>query len=378
MRNLTMVMPADEPYSPRSGGAVATVGDALVRALTADGVAVQVVSPHLGAPQYPSGNVTQLRSGAHRSLTNRVVGRARRALTHRNGTDATERYRAEAREAAENQAVVVHNDARLAVALRRGGHRVILWLHNLLPEQDAEVLRAADAAGVAFVCVSGYVREWTAQAYGIDLAAMDVVHNTIDADEFRPPEAWSGAGALRVVIHGRIDPNKGQLLAARAVAAARERGARIDLTVVGAVKTFGMSRERVDAYVGELRAAVDAAGAAWDGPVQREAMPALLRRFDVALALPTVPEPFSLAALEGMASGCATVAVPLGGLAEVVGDAARLCAPDVGSVADALGELAADADDVARWRERARTRAEDFAWPGGAARIRTILDGISR
>lgn len=351
-------MPSDEPYSPESGGAVATVGSMVARALDEVGVPVQVVSPFLGATPYREGSLTELRHGRPRSFAARALAR----LAARGGArDGSEAYAEAATAALRNRDVVVHNAPRLGQRLATDGHTVTCWLHNLLPSQDGDALRAAAAAGVTFVAVSAYVRDWTAQHHGVDAAAVEVIHNGIDVEAFRrPAPASSSTRGVRAVIHGRVDPNKGQLLAARSVAHARAAGADVSLTVLGAVKTFGMSPARTREYERELRDALDDAGAAWAGHVPRSAVPAALHAHDVSLALPTVPEPFSLAALEGMAAGCATVAVPVGGLAEVVGDAALRCGPVVEEVSAALVRLARDPALVERLSAAGVERAARF------------------
>lgn len=367
MTTVTMVLPADEPYSP-AGGAIATVGDGISRAMVDAGLAMRVIAPPTTGVPY-AGSLTPV--DATRGLPGKALARVARLLG-RPLADEDDRYHEAAAAAVATESVIVHNDPALAALVARNGHRVVLWLHNLVV--DGEAIRAAVDAGVRLVAISRFVRDWTATTHGIDPDPVEVVYNTVDTDLFRPPDRWDPTDRLRVVIHGRIDPGKGQLLAARAVARARRGGVPVDLTVVGPVRTFGMVPDQVDAYVRDLRAAVADADATWDGPATRDTVPGLLRRFDVSLAPPTVGEPFSLAALEGMASGCATVAVPIGGLTEVVGDAALLVDPTPEALADALALLATDRGALASWRSRARERAMGFAWPGdGVERVLALL-----
>ncbi|WP_220084430.1 MULTISPECIES: glycosyltransferase family 4 protein [Cellulosimicrobium] len=370
---VSMVLPADEPYASASG-AVSAVAHALTRHLLDRGAQVEVLSPRAGVPTHPAGEVRELWSAGNRPLARRAAARVRRALAREN--DAWAAYRREVVRRSTGDAVIVHNDARLARLVAVSGRPTVLWLHNLLAAQSGEDVRAFAAHGGTIVGVSEHVRAWTVREHRVPEGRTTVVHNALDHDVFRPPDRWQPGPSLRVVIHGRIDPNKGQVLAAEAVALARSRGAAVELSVAGAVKTFGMSPPDVEAYVARLDDALRAAGARRLGPVPAAQVPALLAGSDVGLALPTVPEPFSLAALECMASGCAVVAVPLGGLAEVVGDAALLCEPTTTDVADALCTLASDPDALARRRAAALARAGRFTWEDSAERTLAVLHDL--
>lgn len=367
---VSMVLPADEPYASASG-AVSAVVHALTRHLLDRGTEVEVLGPRAGAPTHPEGEVVQLWSAGNRPFPVRAGARLRRVLTRE--TDAWAAYRREVARRCTGDVAVVHNDAELARLLAGSGRPTVLWLHNLLAQHSGDDVRAFVAHGGAIVCVSEHVRAWTVREHRVPGERTAVVHNALDRDVFRPPDRWRPGPSLRAVIHGRVDPNKGQVLAARAVALARSQGAPVELVVAGAVKTFGMEPHAVDAYVAQLEDALDAAGARRLGPVPAAEVPALLARSDVGLALPTVPEPFSLAALECMASGCAVVAVPLGGLAEVVGDAAVLCEPSVTDVAAALRTLASDPEALAERRAASLARARSFSWEASTERTLGVL-----
>ncbi|MCB7137044.1 glycosyltransferase family 4 protein [Cellulosimicrobium marinum] len=369
----TFVLPADEPFGRVGSGAVATVTAHLAQGLVARGREVAVVSSRVRGAPLADVALTTTPWSASPSPVTRAARRLRR-LARRGPADPFDTYRAQVVASAPAGTVVVHNDARLAAKLARHDRRVVLWLHNLVVD-DA----VADAGATCrMVAVSDYVRRWTAERHGVPLDRIDVVPNGVDVAAFRPREGERRPGPLRVVVHARIDPNKGQVVAARAVAALRARGVPVELTVAGALRTFGMDADRVRAYQDELRTALDRAGATYVGEVPHADMPRLLREQDVALALTAVPEPFSLAALEAMASGCAVVAVPSGGLAEVVGDCARLVDLGTEPVADALAGLERDPALRADLARRARERAETFSWSASVGALVDVLDATPR
>lgn len=370
-RSFDLVLPAEETFTSVRAGAIATVNAELARALARAGARARIISPAVEGEALGAENVVSLQFGRRRPLVARVASRARRVL-QRGPVDAHAGYRAEVVREVRGDVVVVHNDPVLATSLAQAGHRVVLWLHNLLTGADGAAL-AAIPPTVAVVTVSDYVRRWTATEHGLDAERITVIHNGVDTDRFRPPVDRPGGRALAVVCHGRIDPNKGQVLAADAVAQLRAKGVPVDLTIIGAPQTFGMTRDHVASYLEDLRRATAAAGARLTGRVPPSQIPDLLRTFDVALILPTVPDPFPLAGLEAMASGCAVVAVPLGGVDEMVGDAALRVEPTVDSVSAALRRLAAEPGLLGAYQARGRERSRGFTWDAAAARLLALV-----
>src|SRR5262249_6359506 len=110
------------------------------------------------------------------------------------------------------------------------------------------------------------------------------------------------------------------------------------------------------------------------GDVPPEEMPALYRLSDVVL-IPSVPdegvvEATSIAALEGMASGCVVIASDLGGLREIVshGETGLLVSPgDPDAIARAILAVLEDAPLAARIGSAGRRRAVAHHATGAAA-----------
>ena len=93
----------------------------------------------------------------------------------------------------------------------------------------------------------------------------------------------------------------------------------ISLTVAGGLWFYGHGDEMNDPYFRLLKSKMDAAEASCLGHVVRAEVPELIRDHDVVCVLSRSQEPFSLVALEAMASGCAVIASNRGGLPEACG-----------------------------------------------------------
>lgn len=375
--DVTFVLPEEERYSA-AGGAIATVTRELVTALQRQGASTSVISPRSHSPiPYAAARVDWLSRTGDLSVARRtwyaVSARVRRAHS-----PWRSRYLREVEQVLTDtnpDAVVVANDPQLAGLLARhhSGRTVVLWLHNYLVGAPARALRDLPAT-VRIVAVSDAVRRWTAEQHELDPARISVIHNGVDTTRFHPGPSERAPGPMRVVCHGRIDPNKGFLVAAEAVAALRAAGRTdISLTIIGGRRTFGYDESAVDDYMRALEDAVGRARGTFTGWIPAQDVPEALRAFDVACVLPLVPDPFLMAGLEAMASGCAVVAVPLGGVAEWVGDAAIIVEPDAMSVAHALEALATDQDMLDAAKEAATAQAARFTWDVAAGALTALL-----
>ncbi len=177
-----------------------------------------------------------------------------------------------------------------------------------------------------------------------------VVPNAVDVDLFRPPRGGRqlrSPGELVVGYLGRLDPEKGiGALLEGFAAAPLARGARLVIAGSGTLSPLVRRAAAIDprvSYRGQLVGA-DARVAFW-------------QEVDV-FCLPSTAEGLSISLLEAMASGCAVLATPEGGL-EVAAEGGLAIDPSrlAASLGERLGQLAADPSLVAALGAAARQRA---------------------
>lgn len=366
--SFAFVLPSAERYGPARGGAISTCVRGVVRELVRDGVRTHVLAPRSADAEYAEGEIETLQETGDPQSTVRRLGRALLGRLRPSAWGARARYLSSVDRAVSRTrpaVVVVSNDPDLAAILARGHPetRILLWLHNYLQGREIEALRRVPDS-VRMAAVSDSVRTWTLEVAELAPNRVTTIPNGVDHAVFHPdPVRGTTPGPVRIVIPGRIDPNKGQLLGLRAVAEARRRGLpEVEVMIMGDVQTFGHPAGADSRYATEVESEAAALGATILGRVPADEVGRTLRGSEIALVLPLVPEPFGLAALEAMATGVATVAVATGGLAEVLGDGAVLVRPEVDDVASSLGRLVKDERFRAVIAARGVARAAAFSW----------------
>ena len=258
----------------------------------------------------------------------------------------------------------IHADAHYGVAARAGralGIPVVAHLHLPPPEERSgwrRVLRGrhreprdpdvfGPGSGITrFVAVSTAMRRaWIAADLPPD--RVDVVHNGIDLDRFRPPVGDERASMRRALgidpaatvigYVGRIDDRKGvpQLVDAFARIAAD----RPDVVLVAVGEP---TRHLLEADGGAAFAALKATShpaIRWLG--KRTDVAELYRAMDLLVVPSQWEEPFGMVATEAMASGLCVVATARGGLPEILDGELRanLVGPTAPEIATRLGEL---------------------------------------
>jgi glycosyltransferase involved in cell wall biosynthesis len=239
-------------------------------------------------------------------------------------------------------------------AARRYAARVVRTEHSTRVYDDPSCwpfsrwsLRRADAV----ICISEHVREVAIRRAPFLIGRRNdvaVVHNGVDTSRFvpRPPDTRrTKDDPVRFLALGRLDPRKGLDLALAALA--RVPQARLSIVGDGSARA---SLEQQAAQLG-LGPRVRFAGHAGD---VREA----IANADVALSS-SKQEGLGIALLEAMAMERPVVAVPIGGLPEVVRDGETgwlATSRETGALARAM-QAAVDAPDERSLRgKRARQR----------------------
>ena len=251
-----------------------------------------------------------------------------------------------------------------ATLLARGPRRLIslAWRRR----REARAVRAATRV----VCNSEFTRDAVLAAYRPGASKVVTIHKAVDTSAFARPEVLPPdplpcrpAGA-RLAFVGTNWQIKGLDVLLKATARLKATHPGVTLAVAG---------QDPSATGGKVRRLVRGLGLSdrvfFTGRLDRAALAALLWHADV-FVLPSRQEAFGVSALEALAAGVPVVASDVGGLGEILRDAAHgvLCPPDSPrALAEAIGGLLGAA---ARRRELAR--------PGPARAAQFSLDRMIR
>ena len=200
------------------------------------------------------------------------------------------------------------------------------------------------------IAVSEHTRGEVVRLLGVDPDRIAVTYEAADAPAVAPDQATLeryGIEAPFFLYVGSAYPYKN--LARLIDACARVDGHT--LVLAGEYEDFGAAlKQQASERV------------VFTGPVSESELAALYAGA-FAYAFVSLAEGFGLPGLEAMAAGVPVVAARAASLPEVYGDAAHYCDPrDVGSIASALREVAADGELRQRLVERGRARAAEFSW----------------
>ncbi|NQX12199.1 glycosyltransferase [Microbacteriaceae bacterium VKM Ac-2855] len=234
-------------------------------------------------------------------------------------------------------------------------------------EAERWVLDSADAVVVAGVSERSTIE----RGYGVPAERIHVVPPGVD------PRFVAGSGPRAgVVLVGRVQPLKGQLLAVQALRMLAQNmsgqgmpAERVSADVPTLTIAGGAAPGR-ESYLDEVRAAAIGLPVEFTGPVDRDEAARLLRSAAVAL-MPSAVETFGLVALEAAASGTPVLARRTDGLTDAVAEGRSGLLVDSAEPADwaaALGALIADAP------LRERLGAGGIAWAGEHSWSRAASD----
>lgn len=206
-------------------------------------------------------------------------------------------------------------------------------------------------------CVSQAVLD-TLMSQGIRPAATEIIHNGIDVERFTPaPDGPPPVPPLRMLLSGRLSPDKGLDVALEAAGLVHRAGVPLQLSLVGTVPP-----EAVAALAERIRSEGLEACVQLPGRQPRAAMPHVLRQHHVLLVPSVADDALPRSAQEGMACGLAVIASRIGGLPELIEDGVSgLLVPpgDAASLAAAIARLSTEPGLRERLgaagRERVRT-----------------------
>jgi glycosyltransferase involved in cell wall biosynthesis len=378
---ISILTPPNEHYSPVSGGAVATVVMEQSKVLVARGHDLTILAASNSDPVYTIGHVVPLRSTRREALSI-IQRRWAKLFEVIHGWDYPyyRYYLSSAIAALEElpkppEAIVVHNDLVLPKYIRRAfpDSTIVCWLHN---EWRTHLRRPADSLSCVdtFVTVSDYIRDFTADLYGLPPHKMVTIVNGVDPAVFSPRADFTAPSKpLKVLYIGRIDRNKGPDIAADAVAALKKQGVPIKFTVAGGLWFYGHGKEMDDPYFRQLYGKIEAVGGKYLGHVTRPLVPELIRQHDVVCVLSRSQDPCPLVTLEAMASGCAVLGSNRGGIPQSCGEAGLLVDPDdLSAVTEKLKLIASDPALLAQQKRLSVEQAARGTW----AKLVDQMEGV--
>ena len=329
------------------------------------------------ADRYPSTDVIEYDGAAYPSFAERGrdAALARFGLPRRAAIRAFQPI-AEVLAAQPPSIVVAHNAPALPWLIHHQPHTVVLYAHNdivrSLTRLELERLRQVRA----IVCVSRDLAERTESRLPRSLAdRVHVVENGVDPEAFSPSGDTHAGARLRVMFVGRMVEEKGADVLLRA-AAALDRD-DLEFVLVGSAgfdpaAPLSPYERTLRALAGRVRSPVRFLPFA-----DRAELPGILRSADVFAAPSRWPEPSGLTLGEAMATGLPVITTAVGGIPEVVGDAALLTSPGaVGEIAAALERLAVDPALRRLLGDAARRRAVDHDWSRSWSQFSTVLAAL--
>lgn len=233
------------------------------------------------------------------------------------------------------------------------------WIHTLHSEPSKEVpprVRALMAACYVLgravpVCISEGLANRTAAYYHLARSGVRVVYNGVRLVS-RPAEAVRELDLPVIVSVGRLNPNKNQTLAIRALAELRRRGVSARLVLVG----DGESR---DVLGEEARSLGVGDGVLFRGAIP-DVWPDLWRAS--CFVLTSQYEGLPLAVLEALGAGLPVISTDVGAVSEVLGESGMLVPPgDLLALVDGLERILRDVPLRTSMAEEALRESKRFA-----------------
>jgi len=290
--------------------------------------------------------------------------------------------------------------------------RIVLHTHDeLLTRLDPRIVDRRLALADAVVTCSEFVTRRLQARFPRRAARIHTIGNGVDTERFHPVGAAQVVALPRhqVLFVGRVSPEKGVHVLARAFEAVLAQVPDAFLTVIGSAGLLPYNQIRLlesDPHVASLRefygsgllqrirkqvlearhGYVDAicssmspqtrARVEFRGPSSHEELPALYQGASLLVAPSLCEEPFGLPLAEAMASGLPVIASRAGGMCGIVeeGRTGRLVERgDVRALAEAMISLLRDPQTLAGMGRASREAAETrFGWTAAAERLENV------
>ena len=348
---LAILLPRGEAFQSEGAGAVTIcVRDAL--AVSALAPRIKVLGEAVSQPFAPAHFIgLKLASWLYGRRTNRYVQGAIQAL----------------RELAPAY-IEIHNRPVHVAAIRKAfpDIPILLYLHNdprtMRGIRDKSKREQCLEQVSAVVCVSEFIRGCMLD--GLEqhpcAAKVRVVMNGVDTAAIHPSPAV--ARCKQFLFAGRLIPEKGGLLFAQAAQVLKERLRDWRFILVGAARSFGKGTQ-MDGYDQQVIETMQSLGAQGEltGYMPRTEVMARLQQAAIAVIPSLWDDPCPLSVIEAMASGCAVVASPRGGIPNLLVDAGMLIdSSDPKVWAERLLQLAQDDEMQRLYQGQARARAVQY------------------
>lgn len=271
--------------------------------------------------------------------------------------------------------LVFHNDPELAVvaARRFPQHEVAHVLHNT--NGLAGRWRRPFETRVRALAISDFVARWSERDHGFPRGSVRTVHNGVDDVLFRPRRRLR-AGPTVVTYVGLFNRRKAPDLLLEAALHLAGDVPPFEVRLIGSTH-YG--RDEADLFDAEIRRLSDdlryrGVQVVLTGFLGRPELARQLSDTDVIVVPSRWEEPFSLAALEGMASGAAVVAADTGGLPEAVGPGAALFRlGDSRHLAEQLRPLLTTPSHLGQRQREALAWAQMHTWGTTWSRLCALL-----